>query len=53
MPDRWYRVFFSDDLTDWDPLSSDILGTGVTQIINDTTTNPARFYRVEVRLVTP
>ncbi len=53
MPDRWYRVFYSDDLSDWEPLTSDLLGTGTTQIIDDNTTQPARFYRVEVRLVMP
>jgi len=53
IPNRWYRVFFSDDLIDWDPLTSDILGTGTTRMVDDTTTEPKRFYKVEVRLLTP
>jgi len=53
IPDRWYRVFFSDDLTTWTPLTSDILGTGAIQVIDDTTTATKRFYHIEVRLLTP
>lgn len=50
LPNRWYRVFYSDNMTSWDPLTADILGTGATQVIDDTTSQPARFYKVEVRL---
>lgn len=53
IPDRWYRVFASDTLTTWTPIGTDQLGTGSTITVNDPTTLPARFYRVEVRLVTP
>lgn len=53
IPDRWYRVFASDTLTSWTPISSDQLGTGSVITINDPTALPARFYRVEARLVTP
>ena len=53
IPDRWYRVFASDTLTSWTPISSDQVGTGSVITINDPTALPARFYRVEARLVTP
>lgn len=53
IPDRWYRVFVSDTLTSWTPISSDQLGTGLPITVNDPTALPARFYRVEARLVTP
>jgi hypothetical protein len=53
IPDRWYRVFASDTLTTWTPIGTDHLGTGSPITVNDPTTLPARFYRVEARLVTP
>jgi hypothetical protein len=53
IPDRWYRVFYSDDLVTWFPLTSDILGTGSSQTINDTTPETERFYHVKVRLLAP
>ena len=51
--DRWYRVFASDTLTSWTAIGTDQLGTGSVITVNDPTALPARFYRVEARLVTP
>ena len=53
IPDRLYRVFASDNLVSWTPITSDLPGTGGSMTITDLTTNSARFYRVEARLVTP
>jgi hypothetical protein len=53
IPDRWYRVFASNDLTTWTPITPDQLGTGSPITVNDPTALPVRFYRVEARLVTP
>jgi hypothetical protein len=50
VPNRWYRVFYSDNMTSWNPLTGDLLGTGATQAIDDTTLQTSRFYKVEVRL---
>jgi glycosidase len=53
IPNRWYRVFASDNLTSWTPIGTDQLGTGSLITVNDPTALLARFYRVEARLVTP
>ncbi|MDZ4402138.1 alpha-amylase family glycosyl hydrolase [Prosthecobacter sp.] len=53
IPDRLYRVFYSDNLTSWNPLTADLLGTGSPITITDPTPPASRFYRVEVRLVNP
>lgn len=61
IPDRFYRVFYSDDLASWTAFTSDITGTGLPAIVTDdgtaTTphpnTRPQRFYKVEVRLINP
>jgi glycosidase len=50
IPNRWYRVFASDNLTSWTAITTDQLGTGSSMVITDLTSNPARFYKVEVRL---
>jgi hypothetical protein len=50
VPNRWYRVFYSDDMVGWDPVTGDILGTGAAQVVDDTTSQTRRFYKVEVRL---
>ncbi len=59
--DRFYRVFYSDDLQTWNPLGADILGDGASKTRTDdgTASSPApgsvlrRFYRVEVRVTNP
>jgi hypothetical protein len=53
IPNRWYRVFASDNLTSWTAIGTDQLGTGSPITVNDPTSLTARFYRVEARLVTP
>jgi hypothetical protein len=53
IPNRWYRIYASDNLTGWTAITSDTLGTGSPITVHDLTTLPARFYKVEVRLVTP
>jgi hypothetical protein len=40
-------------LASWNPITTDQLGTGSILTITDLTAQPARFYRIEVRLVTP
>ncbi len=51
--DRFYRVYSSSDLVDWNPIGSDVLGDGSTQTVSDATSATRKFYRVEVRLVNP
>lgn len=61
IPDRFYRVFYSDDLASWTAFTSDITGAGLPVLVTDdgtaTTphpnTRPQRFYKVEVRLINP
>ncbi len=61
IPDRFYKVFYSDNLISWNTMTADITGDGsIKTIIDDgtaTTPHPTartnRFYKVEVRLINP
>lgn len=61
IPDRFYKVFYSDALAAWTAMSGDITGDGASKTVTDdgtaTTPHPnsrqQRFYKVEVRLVNP
>ncbi len=59
IPDRFYKVFYSDDLSSWSAMGGDTTGDGTSKTITDdgsaTTphpnTRPQRFYKIEARLV--
>lgn len=50
IPERLYRVYASDDMVAWNPISADISGDGQSKTVNDATTATKRFYHVVVRL---
>ena len=59
IPNRFYKVLYSDNLVSWAAMTGDITGDGTTKNITDdgtgTTphpnTRPHRFYKVEIRLI--
>ena len=61
IPDRFYTVYYSDNLTNWTAMGGDTTGDGTTKTITDDgsastphpNTRAQRFYKVEVRLVNP
>lgn len=61
IPDRLYRIYYSDTLGSWSPLGSIIPGTGQTLTVTDdgSASSPhpnsilRRFYRIEVSLTNP
>jgi len=61
IPDRFYKIYYSNDLATWDPASTDLTGTGepVQWTDDGSTTTPSpvglakRFYKIEVRLINP
>ncbi|MBX7211499.1 MAG: hypothetical protein K1X78_24550 [Verrucomicrobiaceae bacterium] len=61
IPNRGYKIYYSDDLATWNLLGSEVTGDGTTKTVTDDgtastpapNTRPQRFYRVEVRVLNP